>query len=163
MHEKSVALLNDAIGDELSAVHQYMYFHFRLDDLGYSPLAGLFKRIAIEEMLHVEHLAERILFVGGEIEMEVKFPVDKIHDAPGMLKKAMEMEHESALDYNKKAVECAKNADSATKKMFESLVDDEERHFDLYQTQLEHVQRFGESYLALQSFKQDPMGPAPAE
>ncbi|MGM0505073.1 MAG: bacterioferritin, partial [Bacteroidota bacterium] len=26
--EKSIELLNKAIGDELSAVHQYMYFHF---------------------------------------------------------------------------------------------------------------------------------------
>ena len=37
MHEKSVELLNKAIGDELAAIHQYMYFHFRLDDLGYTP------------------------------------------------------------------------------------------------------------------------------
>ena len=28
MHEKSVELLNKAVADELSAVHQYMYFHF---------------------------------------------------------------------------------------------------------------------------------------
>jgi hypothetical protein len=27
MHEKSVVLLNQAVGDELSAVHQYMYWH----------------------------------------------------------------------------------------------------------------------------------------
>jgi bacterioferritin len=46
--------------------------------------------------------------------------------------------------------------------MFEGLVDDEERHFDVYQTQLEHIERFGESYLALQSFQQDPMGPSAA-
>jgi bacterioferritin len=28
---KSIELLNKAVADELSAVHQYMYFHFILD------------------------------------------------------------------------------------------------------------------------------------
>ena len=30
--EKSIELLNKAVNDELLAVHQYMYFHFRCDD-----------------------------------------------------------------------------------------------------------------------------------
>ena len=41
MHEKSVELLNRALADELSAVHQYMYFHFHCDDQGYDLLAAL--------------------------------------------------------------------------------------------------------------------------
>jgi bacterioferritin len=38
-----------------------MYFHFILDDLGYDLLANIFKRTAIEEMMHIERFAERIL------------------------------------------------------------------------------------------------------
>ncbi|MCP4658572.1 MAG: bacterioferritin, partial [bacterium] len=106
MHEKSIELLNQALADELSAVHQYMYFHFRLDDLGYQPLATLLKQTAIEEMQHAENLAERILFLGGEVEMEVKDPVQKIHDAKAMLEKAKAMEDESAKFYNRSALEC---------------------------------------------------------
>ena len=34
MYEKSIELLNRAVADELSAVHQYMYFHFHCDDQG---------------------------------------------------------------------------------------------------------------------------------
>jgi len=159
MHEKSVELLNRAVADELSAVHQYMYFHFRLDDLGYGPLSGMFKRIAIEEMIHVERLAERILFLGGDVEMQVADPTRKIHDAKQMLEQAMAMEKQSQLDYNKWARECAKNADSGSRKIFESLVDDEERHYDMFSTQVEHIERFGERYLALQSFHDDPQAP----
>jgi rubrerythrin len=44
---KSIHLLNSAVSDELQAVHQYMYFHFHLDDQGFKPLAQLFKKIAI--------------------------------------------------------------------------------------------------------------------
>ena len=47
MYEKSIELLNKAVADELAAVHQYMYFHFHLDDQGYDLLAGLFKKNAI--------------------------------------------------------------------------------------------------------------------
>ena len=70
MHKKSVELLNKAVADELSAVHQYMYFHFHCDDQGYNLLSSLFKRTAIEEMIHVEKLADRILFLGGDVNME---------------------------------------------------------------------------------------------
>jgi bacterioferritin len=50
-----------------SFVHQYMYFHFHCDDQGYDLLAALFKKTAIEEMMHVERYAERILFVKGDV------------------------------------------------------------------------------------------------
>jgi len=49
---KSVELLNRAIAEEELALHQYMYFHFVLDDMGYDLLASIFKRIAIEEVNH---------------------------------------------------------------------------------------------------------------
>lgn len=153
MKEKSIELLNKAVGDELSAVHQYMYFHFHCDDLGYELLSNLFKRTAIEEMMHVEKLAERILFLKGEVEMKVAHEVKKIHDVEKMLELAAEMETGSAHDYNLWANECAKNADSATKKIFEALVDDEERHFDQYDKERENLLKFGDNYLALQSIE----------
>jgi bacterioferritin len=153
MHEKSVDLLNKAVADELAAVHQYMYFHFHCDDKGYDLLAGLFKRTAIEEMLHVEKLAERILFLRGEVEMEVSDPVQKIQDVKKMLELARKMEEESAKEYNVWANECAQNADSASKKIFEDLVMDEERHYDQYDIEVDNMGKFGENYLALQSIE----------
>ena len=153
MHEKSVVLLNKAVADELTAVHQYMYFHFHCDDQGYDLLAGLFKRTAIEEMLHVERLAERILFLKGEVEMVVGADVQKIHDIKKMLELACQMEENSARDYNLWANECSANADSVSKQLFESLVVDEERHFDQYDTELDNLAKFGDRYLALQSIE----------
>ncbi len=151
--QKSVELLNRAIADELTAVHQYMYFHFHCDDQGYDLLANLFRRTAIEEMMHVEKLAERILFLKGEVKMVVGEDVKPIHEVKEMLIKASEMEDASARDYNLFANECAKNADAATKKLFESLVDDEERHFDQYDVEMDNLKKFGDKYLALQSIE----------
>jgi len=153
MHENSIKLLNKAVADELSAVHQYMYFHFHCDDLGYDLLAGLFKRTAIEEMIHIERLAERILFLKGEVEVQASQEVEKIKDVEGMLKLAAQMEEQSAKDYNLWANECSANADSVSKKLFEDLVSDEERHFDQYDTELDNMAKFGDRYLALQSIE----------
>ncbi len=153
MHEKSIVLLNRAVGDELTAVHQYMYFHFHCDDQGYDLLAGLFKRTAIEEMLHIERLAERILFLKGEVEIKASGDVKKIHKVKEMLELAVSMEEQSAVDYNKWANECAANADSISKKLFEDLVADEERHYDQFDTELDNMKKFGDNYLALQSIE----------
>jgi bacterioferritin len=152
--DESIKLLNQAVADELQAVHQYMYFHLHLDDQGLGPLAMMFKRTAIEEMGHVETLADRILFLKGEVDLTSAGPVERITDPVAMLKKAMQMEEGSVADYNKAALECAKLADSVSKQLFENLVADEERHFDAFEKQADNVQRFGKSYLALQSFQQ---------
>jgi bacterioferritin len=153
MHPKSIELLNKAVADELSAVHQYMYFHFYCDDYGYDLLANLFKRTAIQEMLHIERLAERILFLKGEVEMTASEEVQKIHKVDEMLKKAAKMEEESAREYNVWANECAANADAISKQLFESLVSEEEVHFDQYDTELDNLKKFGDNYLALQSIE----------
>ena len=165
MHKKSIELLNKAVADEIAATHQYMYFHFHCDDQGYDLLAGLFKRTAIEEMGHVEQLAERILFLKGEVEMVVSEEVQKIHDVREMLALARKLEEGSAAEYNLWANECATNADSVSKKVFEALVGDEERHFDQFDTEMENIDRFGERYLALQSIERSRSlsSPGPAE
>jgi bacterioferritin len=153
MHEKSIELLNKAVADELSAVHQYMYFHFHCEDQGYELLSGLFFRTAIQEMGHIERCAERILFLDGEVEMIAAVGVQKIHDVKKMLELARSMEEESARDYNIWANECSTNADSGTKKVFEGLVDEEERHYQQYDTEIDNIEKFGDRYLALQSIE----------
>lgn len=153
MHEKSIDLLNKAVADEITALHQYMYFHFHCDDQGFDLLADLFKRTAIEEMIHVEQLAERILFLNGEVEMKASAEVKKVTEVEEMLAMAKAMEEQSALDYNRWANECSANADSVSKALFERLVVDEERHYDQYDDEIENLNRFGKEYLALQSIE----------
>ena len=153
MHEKSVVLLNKAVADELFAVHQYMYFHFHMDDQGYDLLSSMFRRIAIIEMTHVELLAERILFLKGDVEMVIAEPVEKIQDVSAILKKAIKMEEDAVNNYNRWANESAANADSVTKKLFEQLVTEEEGHYDQFDLQNDQVEKFGERYLALQSIE----------
>jgi bacterioferritin len=164
MHKKSIALLNKAVAGELSDVHQYMYFHFHCDDQGLDLLANLFKRTAIEEMMHIERLAERILFLKGEVEIVASGAVQKLVVVKGMLELAAKVESERVLAYNRSANECAANADAVSKKLFEDLVVDEERHFDQFDVELRHLSEYGDQYLALQSIERSKLmampGPA---
>jgi bacterioferritin len=150
--QKSISLLNRAVADELQAVHQYMYWHFHLDDQGFGPLASLLRRIAIEEMTHIERIAERILFLKGDVEMVPAGAVEKITEPDEILTAAAGMERSAIEMYNEFAPQCGENADAASKQLFESLVNDEEGHFDEFDKQLDNIKRFGPSYLALQSF-----------
>lgn len=159
MYEKSIELLNKAVADEMTAVHQYMFFHFHCEDQGYGLISALFLRTAMEEMRHVELCAERILFLNGEVEMVASRGVEKIHDVKAMLELARGMEESSIKDYNRWANECHANADSGSRKVFEGLVVDEERHYSQYDLEIDKVEKFGEQYLALQAME----GGAPAQ
>lgn len=160
MYEKSIELLNKAVADEISAVHQYMYFHFHCTDQGFGQLSGLFLRTAIEEMGHVELAAERIIFLGGDVEMVASTAVEKIHDVKAMLELSRKMEAGSVQDYNKWANECAANNDSGTRTVFEGLVADEERHWSQYDLEVRKIEKYGEQYLALQSNEGGAAAPA---
>ena len=118
-----------------------MYWYFHLDNQGFGPLALLLKRIAIEEKGHIERLAERILFLKGDVEMVPAGPVEKITDAQKILAKAAEMEQAGVASYNQAAIKCSQNADAASKQVFEALVNDNdaERHFDQFDKQLENI------------------------
>lgn len=129
-----------------------MYFH--CDDQAYGPLAGLFRKISIQEIMHIEKCAERILLLGGEVEMKVSHEVEKIHDVTEMLKKFAEMERDSIQNYNNWAMECAQNADSVSKQVFETLVADEEGHFDNYDDEINNLKKFGDNYLPYRLWKQ---------
>lgn len=160
--ETSINLLNKAVADELAAVHQYLYFHFHLEDQGLLPLAMLFRTTAIQEMGHIAQLSERILFLKGDVTLVASEAVERITDPSAMLEKAMKMEEGSIVDYNRFALECAQAADSKTKQLFEALVGDEERHYDNWGKQADNIRRFGLNYLALQSFSAGA-GQAPTE
>jgi bacterioferritin len=70
-----------------------------------------------------------------------------------MLHLARKMEEGSRKQYNKWAVECSANADAISKQLFESLIADEERHYDLFNKELSNIDKFGNNYLALQSME----------
>jgi bacterioferritin len=83
-------------------------------------------------------------------------PLSRVIDPEKLLARAAAMEREAVNVYNQFALQAGQSADAATKQVFESLVNDEEGHYDEFDKQLENIKRFGPNYLALQSFGQAP-------
>ncbi len=104
-------------------------------------------------MLHIEKIAERILFLKGDVELKASREVEKLHDVKAMPQAAQTLEEQSIRDYNNWAIQCSAHADSMSKKLFEELVMDEERHYAQYDNELENVAKYGNEYLALQSIE----------
>ena len=110
-------------------------------------------------MAHIETIAERILFLKGDVEMKTAAEVQQITDVRQMIELGRRMEEQSIKDYNVWALECGNNADAASRKVFEELVADEERHFSQFDIEIDNIARYGESYLALQSMAQGAAAP----
>ena len=77
-YQRSIDRLNDALGKEVSTTLQYIYFHTIFEDAGYEHLARLMRRVSIAEMEHIEHIAERILFLNGKVDMNPSYRAQQI-------------------------------------------------------------------------------------
>ena len=116
-------------------------------------------------MQHIDKIGERILFLGGDVIMapsqEVVTIVD--FDVKTMLDIATKMEVSTVALYNKWAIECTENSDSASKSLFEELVVAEEKHQDRFEIETDNFKTFGTNYLALQSIERSKNVEPPME
>ena len=106
-NEKVIGLLNDGRARELHAISQYMVQHYEWEDAGYSKLAASIKRIVIQEMKHAEHLAERILFLGGTPTTKPSDTAKKGLGIAEHLKVNIALEADAVKMYNDSARACA--------------------------------------------------------
>ena len=88
--------------------------------------------------------------------MKAAEEVKKIQDVKKMLEQSRKMEENSVKDYNVWANECSAGNDAGSRQIFEGLVADEERHYSQYDDEVLKIEKFGESYLALQSMSGSP-------
>jgi len=150
-NDQVIALLNQALKEELTAVNQYFVHAEMNENWGYERLGKHIKKQSIDEMKHAEKLIERILFLDG-------IPV--VSDAPavkiGSTVKA-QLENDLALElgavpmYNAAVKAAAEAGDNGSRELFQELLEDEEGHVDWLETQLHMIHELGlDNYLAQQ-------------
>ncbi len=150
-NETVIARLNEALHDELTAIHQYMLDAEMCENWGLKHLASLIQKQAIGEMKHAERLLERILFLEGTPEMGGHFDIKAAADVPELLRRQLEMERGAVAAYNASARICQEAGDNGSKELFESLLQDEEGHTDFLETQLGLIEQTGlQLYLSQQ-------------
>lgn len=148
MNKRVIALLNQARERELLVISQYMVHHYELEDKDYRKLASTMKEIAITEMKHAEKLADRILFLNGEVTSRPAGEAVKGQEIADMLKTDIELETDTVQLYNEAVTICAEERDQVSKDVFESLLKDEEDHFNTFDNTRTLIGTLGTSYLA---------------
>ncbi|MFW5488364.1 MAG: ferritin-like domain-containing protein [Desulfovibrio sp.] len=146
--EKVIEVLNKARAMELQSIHQYMSQHYRLDDMDYGELAAKMKLIAIDEMRHAEAFAERVTELGGMPTTELAGPIEKGQEILRIFSYDAD-EEDHALDaYNQFLLVCRDNGDSISVKLLEEIINDEQEHFNYFDSIKDHIEQLGESYLS---------------
>ena len=143
-----IEVLNKARAMELQAIHQYMNQHYNLDDMDYGELAANLKLIAIDEMRHAEMFAERIKELGGEPTTEKAAKVEREQSIEKIFPFDSNLEDDTIAVYNKFQAVCRENGDSISFKLFETITDEEQIHFNYFDNVNDHIKNLGASYLA---------------
>lgn len=145
---KVIEVLNKARGMELQAIAQYMNQHYNLDDMDYGDMAAKIKLIAIDEMRHAEMFAERIKELQGEPTVEPAAKAEKGQEVQVVFSFDSDLEDHTIDTYNQFLLVCRENGDSTSVKIFETIIDEEQIHFNYFDNVNDHIEKLGERYLA---------------
>ncbi len=143
-----IEVLNQARRMELHAIVQYMNQHYALDDMDYGELAGKIKLIAIDEMKHAEHFAERIKELEGEPTTDRAAEVTPGQAVQQIYPFDSGLEDDTIEKYNHFQAVCRENGDSITAKLFERIIDEEQIHLNYFDDIGDHIEQLGAAFLA---------------
>ena len=150
-NQKLIDALNERLAEELGAINQYFVHAEMCEDWGYSSLQSAIKQRSIQEMKHAEMLIERILFLDGRPivskigSITIGNEVEEIHQ------KDWNAEEDAIKKYNETIRLAVEVGDNGTKRILESILNDEESHIDWLEEQQDQISQMGiQFYLAEQ-------------
>lgn len=152
---KVLAMLNEVLKAELTAINQYFLHAEMLENWGYHKLAGITRKESIEEMGHAEKLLERILFLDGSPNMSDYFKINIGNTVPDQIKNDVELEYNAVKRLNDFIPACRDLKDDGSRELLESILSDEEEHIDFLEAQLHTIDEVGiQNYLSQQMGKE---------
>jgi bacterioferritin len=146
-----IAMLNDVLTAELTAINQYFIHSKMCSNWGYDRLAEHAREESIEEMKHADEIIERILFFEGVPNMQCLNPVRVGETVPEQFQVDLQLEIEAVERFNAGIAACVAVSDNTTRALLERILISEEDHIDWIETQQETIRQIGEAhYLAQQ-------------
>ena len=150
--KKVIALLNEALRNELTAVNQYWLHYRMLDNWGAHRLAHFERHESIDEMKHADELSERILFLDGLPNFQALGRLRIGESVEEILKADLELELEAVEQLKGAVAHCEKVRDFTSRELFAKILGNEEEHVDTLEQQFEMIARMGlQNYIQLQS------------
>jgi bacterioferritin len=150
-NEKIIAVLNDFLADELTAISQYMVHSEMCANWGYDKLHQAVEKRAIGEMNHAEKLIARLLFLEGQPVVSNLKKMDIGASVEAQFKHDLAAEAGAIQAYNDGIRLCLELGDNGSRELIEDNLEDEEEHLDWLETQLDQVNQMGlQNYLLAQ-------------
>lgn len=144
--------LNKALLNELTAVNQYWLHYRMLHNWGLLKLAEFERHESIDEMKHADRLAERILFLGGLPNFQALGRLRIGENVEELLKADLALEHEAIPLLREAIAHCEAVRDYVSRDLFADILENEEQHVDVLETQFEMIARMGlPNYVQLNS------------
>ena len=131
-----VGLLNGALATELVCILRYKRHHFTAKGLSSPAIAAEFMVHAQEETAHADHIAERIVQLGGEPDFSPSTLLARSHaeyDESTELKamvRANLLAERVAVETYRQMIVLIGDKDPTTHRMLEAILADEEEHAD---------------------------------
>ncbi len=148
---KIIALLQEVLKAELTAINQYFLHAEMCENWTYYRLAGITRKESIEEMTHAEKLIERILYLDGTPNMSDYFKINIGGTVEQQLRNDLELEYTAVKRLNNGIRLCVEAGDNGSRELLEEILTDEEHHIDWLEGQLHVIKEMGiENYLAQQ-------------
>jgi bacterioferritin len=151
-NEKVLAVLNELLAEELTAISQYMVHSEMCDNWGYGKLHKAIEKQAVDEMHHAEWLIGRILFLDGTPVVTKLSPMKFGRDVAQMVAYDEEAELGAVRAYNDGIRVAREAGDQATADLLLKILKEEEEHADWGEVQRTQIEQIGlQNYLANQS------------
>ena len=150
-NEQVIAILNEVLKAELTAINQYFLHAEMQENWGYMRLAKITRKESIEEMTHAEALMERILYLDGMPTMTELFPLRVGSNVKAQFENDLALELEAVPRLNRGIKLCVEVDDNGSRELLRKILTDEEHHVDFLEAQLYIINEVGiENYLAQQ-------------
>lgn len=151
-NEKIIAVLNELLADELSAISQYMVHSEMCDNWGYERLHKAIEKQAVDEMHHAEWLIKRIIFLEGAPVVSKLNPINVGKTVLDMVSNDQDAEMAAVRAYNKAIALAHEVADQGTVDLLIQILKMEEGHVDWAEVQRDQIAQMGlQNYLANQT------------
>ena len=150
--KKLVAVLNQLLADELTAINQYMVHSEMCNNWGYAKLHEAIEKQAIDEMHHAEWLITRILYLEGLPVVSKLNPIKIGTSVKEIVTNDQQAEAGAVRAYND-GIELARQVgDNGTVELLTKILKMEEGHVDWAEKQRDQIAQMGlENYLAKQT------------
>jgi bacterioferritin len=153
---KVIAVLNQVLKAELTAINQYFLHAEMCENWGYQKLAKHTRKESIEEMQHAEKLMERILLLDGTPNITDYFKINIGQNVKAQLQNDLQVELEAVKRLNAGVETCVNAGDNGSRELLEGILTDEEEHIDWLEGQLHAIGEMGiENYLAQQLHEEE--------